>query len=243
MYSPCYLKFPAFPLKYFLKRRNFVSYTSRLSKKRIILSIIIFCLIPVISSGLNIFVENTTLSYMFSINLCGTILIIYDWNLFGIHYNRCKANPKDTILYTLIGIILFALWFYSNEIFFHAGIVRSDPNTLLQYGFAAGAILIAYSFMLSCIINISFKCLTDHMDIRSRELLIILVSGLLFGLLYTIVFLPFFGLELDLAMFVLRYFFNIIMISILSYLYNQSSSFIPGIISLGIILFALQFIQ
>ena len=88
------------------------------------------------------------------------------------------------------------------------------------------------------IVNISFKCLTDHLDIRDREALIILASGFLFGILYTVVFVPF-G---DLGLLVRTYLYNVLLICTMSYLYNQSHSFIPGIISFTIIMLVLQYI-
>jgi len=40
---------------------------------------------------------------MCAMNIGISLLIMYDWNLFGIHYNRSKANLFDTLLFTLIG--------------------------------------------------------------------------------------------------------------------------------------------
>jgi hypothetical protein len=77
------------------------------------------------------------------------------------------------------------------------------------------------------------------MNIQNRELIVILVSGFLFGLIYTIAFLSTFTLDL----FIRTYLYNVVLIAILSYLYNQSHSFIPGILSFGIIMIIVQLYQ
>ena len=208
-------------------------YSSRLSIKRIILSLTIFCIIPLLASLINLLIKNHTLSYMFSLNICGSTLIMYDWNLFGIHYNRFKNNLGDSNLYTIVGIVLFAILLFINQSVLHANILLPDSNSLKAYSFGIPAIIIAFSYMDAIIINISFKCLTDHMKIRSNELLIILTSGLLFGLFYTLVFSFYFNFGFNIMSFINQYIYNVIITCICSYLYNQSNSFLPGIISLG----------
>ena len=208
-------------------------YSSRLSIKRIILSLIIFCIIPLFASLINLFIKNHTLSYMFSLNICGSILIMYDWNLFGIHYNRFKNNLGDSNLYTIVGIVLFAILLFINQSVLHANILLPDSKSLKAYAFGIPAIIIAFSYMHAIVINISFKCLTDHMKIRSNELLIILTSGLLFGLFYTLVFSFYFNFGFNIMSFINQYIYNVIITCTCSYLYNQSNSFLPGIISLG----------
>ena len=88
---------------------------SSLSMKRIIISLIIFALIPVCAHVLNLFIHEEDLSMMVSMNVLTSVLIIYDWNLFGIHYNRSKDNLFSTLIYTFIGAIgiYFWIWFCS----------------------------------------------------------------------------------------------------------------------------------
>ena len=85
-----------------------------------------------------------------------------------------------------------------------------------------------FSFSLAALVNIEFKCMTDHFKIHAREATMILLSGFLFGFIYTICFCP-----LQLQVFVPTYLYNVILISVLSYLYNQTHSFIPGILAMG----------
>ena len=79
---------------------------TKLSLKRVIRSLILFIFIPVTARILNIFVQQYDISLMTSFNIVGSLLIFYDWNLFGIHYNRAKYNLDDTILYTVVAYIL-----------------------------------------------------------------------------------------------------------------------------------------
>ena len=99
------------------------------------------------------------------------------------------------------------------------------------FPFAAPAALIATSYVLAVIVNIGFKCLTDHIDVRSNEAAVILVSGFLFGAILTLLYTPF-----DLDIWIRTYLYNVILTAFLSYLYNQSSSFIPGVLSMGTVL-------
>ncbi len=215
-----------------------MKYKSSLSMKRIIISLLIYAAIPFVCRALTGLIGNETAAMTLTLNLAGLTLIVYDWNLFGIHYNRAKDNPGDTVIYTLIGIVLIGLLTWISRRFLHAFIPLPDPATVRAYLFALPPILCAYSLTLGLIINISFKCLTDHLDIRDREALIILASGFMFGMLYTAAFCPL----ADFPLIVRTYLYNVLLICIMSYLYNQSSSFIPGILSFTAVMLALQYL-
>lgn len=213
-------------------------YNSTLSKKRIIITTLIFLITPILYNLVNLWIDNETLAMMLSLNFSGWALIIYDWNLFGIHYNRAKADPKETLIYTIIGLVLMAIWTFINRKFLKGYMLLPQSETLVEYRFAIPPIFIAYSYIQATIINICFKTLMDHVEIASREVFIILLSGFLFGTIFTICFTPFTP-----SLFIPSLLYNIITVSIMSYLYNQSSSFIPGILSFGTIYLILQFTQ
>ena len=224
-----------------------MKYKSSLSMKRIVISLIIFALIPAVRAGIFRITGNDTIAFTFAVNLAGTCLIVYDWNLFGIHYNRAKSAIFDTAVYTLIGTVLIGGLTMFGRRFLMAYIPLPDPVTVHTYMFALPPIILAYSFVLGTVINISFKCLTVldkpgfrfvKMDIRDRELLIILASGFLFGLCYTAAFAP---LQ-DMNLLIRTYLYNVLLVSSMSYLYNQSNSFIPGILSFTAIMLVLQII-
>ena len=214
--------------------------SSTLSSARIVLSLLIFAIIPLVHAILKALTGDDTISYTMALNLSACLFVLYDWNLFGVHWNRFRARLGDSLLYTAVGIVLISLWCYVDRHFLSGYMLMPDPAIEHRYFFAFGAIFLAFSFCQALIVNISFKCLTDHMDIRDRELLMILVSGFLFGLFYTIAFAP-----LQLEIFVPSYLFNVVLVCTLSYLYNQSSSFMPGIIAMGtvyLILIVLEFL-
>ena len=209
--------------------------STAMSVKRIVISLLIFFLIPLIRHLLGGWIENDTLGLMFALNFCAWLLITYDWELFGLHWLRSKENPGDTMLYTAVGSIVLFLWTWLNNRFLHGIIVMPDPGTVRSYLVALPAIFIAFSFSLSSLVNICFKCLTDHFKIRLGEATMILLSGFLFGFIYTVCFCP-----LELMIFIPTYFYNVVLICVLSYLYNQTHSFIPGILAMGIVYFIWQ---
>jgi hypothetical protein len=210
---------------------------SSLSRKRILISLAIFVAIPLSAQLLNHWVNEYAISLMFTMNLGGGALIIYDWNLFGIHYNRAKNNGMDTILFTAVGCILLMLWLYVGSNFLKANIILPGDSDLIEYGYARPGMLIAFSFMEAAAVSISFKCFTDHFDVRGKELQSILLSGILFGLIFTVLFLPSF----EIGLFFRTYFYNIVLISYLSYLYNQCHTIIPGMLAMTIIYFIAMF--
>ena len=209
-------------------------YISRLSNKRIILSMLMIFLLRPLAMLVEHLIQDTTIAWMFALNVMGGLLIMYDWNLFGIHYNRAKANKGDFLIYGALGLFLIGGWMMINIRWIHGSIPLPDRVVMKDDLFALPAILAAYSFLQSSIVNIGFKCLTDHLKVRSNELQIILLSGILFGTVYTLIFLP----QLSVLLPTLLY--NVVLVWILSYLYNQSNSFMPGLSAMTIIYFLLQ---
>ena len=204
---------------------------STLSMKRILISLLLIVMIPATAYLLNMFVEFYELAMMFGLSVVGSLLIVYDWNLFAIHYNRAKKAVGDTFLYTLIGSILIGGWTWVALNLLHCSPMIPSGITLIRNGYARPGMYIAYSFMLASVVNIGFKCLTDHLDVRTREIQAILISAIAGGLFFTVIFITGF----DPLLWIRNYLYNMILIAILSYLYNQSSSFMPGLISMSLI--------
>ena len=210
---------------------------STLSWKRILISLAIFILIPFAAHLIDLKINQYAISLMFCMNIGTSILIIYDWNLFGIHYNRAKHNAMDTILYTAIGAILIMLWIYVGSNFLQANIILPGNSDLIEYGYARPGMMIAFSFMEAACVSISFKCFTDHLNVRGKEFQVILLSGLLFGLLFTVIYLPVW----DVGLFFRTYLYNMVLTAYLAYLYNQCHTFIPGMLAMSIIYFIVMF--
>lgn len=203
---------------------------SSLSNKRILISLIIAVGIPVISFLLNLWIHQEDIALMTAMNVGACILMIYDWNLFGIHYNRSKKDLRTACLYMLVGIVLFFLLTWFNNTLLHARRILPSRQSLKAYGYARPGMLLAYSFVQSFVLSIIYKCITDRIQVAGKELQTILLSSFVFGFLYLIAFVPF-----HLSVWICTYVYNVILTAILSYLYNQSHSLLPGILALGIV--------
>jgi len=204
---------------------------STLSFRRILISLLLIAMIPGVRAALNLLIHDDLISLTFALCLSGFLLVVYDWNLFGLHYNRSKRNIGDTLLYSLLGTAVIGTWTWVDQSFLYGNLLQPSTAAMKAFPFAAPAALIATSYVLAVIVNIGFKCLTDHIDVRSNEAAVILVSGFLFGAILTLLYTPF-----DLDIWIRTYLYNVILTAFLSYLYNQSSSFIPGILSMGTVL-------
>ncbi|MBR4445805.1 MAG: hypothetical protein IKS37_07940, partial [Solobacterium sp.] len=193
-------------------------------------SILIIIMIPVTAWLLDRFADFYTLSLAVSFNIWTSVLIMYDWSLFGIHYNRVKKNPVNSLIFAIIGMILIGIWLWIGQNFLHSNILIAGGSVLRRYGYARPAMLAAFSFMQAAVVNIGFKCLTDHLAVRSGEVQAILISGFLFGFLMTAIFTvpPF-----SIGIFVTSYLYYFGLTAILSYLYRESTSFMPGLVAMG----------
>lgn len=204
---------------------------STLSRKRIVISLILAALIPVTAKILNVFLDQEQISLMVSMNIFTSVLIMYNWNLVAIHYNRAKENIPETIVYSLIGLALVFLWSLLGLSFFKAQLILPPGYALIGYGYARPGFLVAFSFMESALLNLTFKIMTDHLDVIHKELQSILLSALAVGLVITIAFVPLNDISLLLRSYV--YFMGLF--ALLSYLYNQTHTIVPGILALGIV--------
>lgn len=211
---------------------------SKLSAKRIFISLLIIILIPISAHYLDMLTQIHDISLMCSMNIGISLLIMYDWNLFGIHYNRAKANLFDTLLFTLIGCAGISAVFWISEHFLMASPVLPDPKVMRAYGYARPGMWAAFSFMQAVLVNMGFKVMTDPLKIKTRELQTILLTGLLFPLLFTALFTPF-----DIVLIARTYLYNFLLVTLLSYMYNQSHSIMPGILSMTIVYLAVMFIS
>ncbi|MBO7703944.1 MAG: hypothetical protein J6S26_05825 [Solobacterium sp.] len=213
---------------------NFVKSTT-LSTRRIVISVLIYLMVPVLRFLLARLTGNDTLSFMFALNLCACLLLIYDWELFGLHWNRMKSNTTDTLLYVLVGTVFLFFWTLVNSNYLQGYMILPDPQVFRNYPIATPAVLFAFGVSLPVIVNMEFKVMTDHFKVHAREASMIVMSGFLFGLLLTITLTP---LRFDVIL--QTYIYHIVLISVLAYLYNQTHSFISGMISMSIVYLSWQ---
>lgn len=206
-------------------------YSSTLSAKRVIISLLLFFSIPLLSYGANFILNNQTVATTLVINVIGCILVIYNWNLIGIHYNRSKNDLKTFFLFLIVGIIGVTLWTFINNTFLKGTILTPDKATLDMYPAGCVCILAAYACVLPLLMSMASKCMTDFMPIKKKEVQVIMVTGFLFALTYVVVFIPF-----NFMLWVQSYLYYVVLFMFLSYLYNQSSSFMPGTLAYSIVL-------
>ena len=201
-----------------------------LSYKRIFISVLLLVMIPVSATLVNRFVDQYDISLMFSFNMIASVMIMYDWSLLSTHFERSRKNIVDTFLFIFIGFMLITGWLYLGINYLKIYPVIPDTSVLVAYGYARPGMLIAYSVMSAASFGICFKCITDRINVHNKEFQTILLSGLLYGLVYTLIFTPWQPFLLARA-----YLFYTILTILFAYLYNQTHTIIPGIISLSIV--------
>lgn len=210
---------------------------TRLPIKRVIISLLLFVIMAVSWRVIDIYIKQIYISKMISINIFGSLLMIYNWPLLALHYERIKDN-NDKYLFFVIGLIFFAVITWLASSFFNAETLIPESIVLISYGYARWGMIIAFSIIKAFVINISFKCLTDQLDIKHKELQVILVSSIVFGFVLTIAFS-----EFNIINLFQTYFYNILLVAFLSYSYNQTSSLLPGTFALSIVHFIIMLIS
>jgi hypothetical protein len=184
------------------------------------------------------YVNQNAIALMYAVNVCTSALIVYNWKLIDRHCGRIRGNLPDTLLFTVIGTAAFGLWTWISMAFLKADLLLPEPLALIGIGYARPGMIAAFSVMEACMLNIGFKNLTDHLNVRNRELQAILFSAVLFGLLMTLLFT-----ERTPLLMLSTYLYWMIAVGILSYLYNQSHSIIPGIAAVTIVHLAVMILS
>lgn len=211
---------------------------STLSTKHIVISTALIISVRLIAVLCDRFVSQNAIALMFAVNVCTAALIVYNWQLIDRHCGRIRDNLPDTLLFTVIGTAVFGLWTWISKDFLKADLLLPEPLALIGIGYARPGMLAAFSIMEACMVNIGFKNLTDHLNVRNRELQAILFSAVLFGLLMTLLFT-----EPRPLLMLSTYLYWMIAVGILSYLYNQSHSIIPGIMAVTLVHLAVMILS
>lgn len=209
--------------------------TTTLTFKRIITSLLIFFIVPILSPIIDTVVKDPMISYTLLTNIAGFTLMIINWDLLTIHACRFKSDIKESLFFTIIGALLLGIIFIVNQMFLHAYVPIVNPDSFNSFILFSVPILLAYSFVFSMNYVIAFKCITDRLNIKQAEIATIFLSGFLFSLLFTLFFVPF-----DVISWLKSYLFYLAITTIISYLYNQTKSFLSGLVALGTILLGLN---
>ncbi len=199
---------------------------------KIIVTLCAFASIPFIAQLVDLVVNNETLSFTATLHTVNFIIVMLNYNTVEIHVTRVKENFNDFLIFTLIGLVILFGLFYCNEQWFHAGILMPNFDNLVGYELFIPLIYLAYSYAFSSCFVFTFKCFTDRFQVKSNELVIILVSGFSYGLLVSLLMVALTSTSLA-----LNFIFYFIVSTLSAYTYNQSRSLIPMMIAYGTVLF------
>ncbi|MBR2066783.1 MAG: hypothetical protein IJ875_00715, partial [Solobacterium sp.] len=191
--------------------------------QQIVITLLLFILCALTAFFLSI-PTNIGFARMIGLNVFGSIAILYNWQLIELHIQRIKENGNG-LLFTIIGILVSFSLLLLGENFLNCDMILPTVEDIHLYGHTRLGMFIAYSFIKITFISIVFKCITDRLDIKEKEVQVILFSALVFGLILT----------LSCTSFVISdifrtYIYNLLFIGYLSYSYNQTTSLIPGIL-------------
>ena len=203
--------------------------STHLSILRILITATLFFAIPFMIPILSDFVTSPTIAATVIIHSVTVFLVISNFDILDLHFKRIRNQLQDVLLYAFFGFLLFFAAILLNHYLFLAPVLVPDLEIIKAYPFFSITIFLAYSFCWSTCFSIAFKAITDRFKVRIGEKIIILFSGILFGLLIAIAFSNF-QWELLLRGFI--YYFSISIIT--SYLYNQTHSIIIIIVSYGL---------
>ncbi|MEG0168613.1 hypothetical protein [Anaerorhabdus sp.] len=206
--------------------------STTLPYSRIILSICFFLIVPIFSPLINMVIQNQLIAYTFTVSLSGLLLMIQNWDLLEIHGKRFKDDSKEATFFTILGILVLSFIVWANHTYLKAFLPFIDPEILSSFTWFIIPIFLVNTFVFAMNYVLVFKCVTDRLKLKHAEAVVILLSGFLFALLFTVTYIPF-----DVIAWLKGYLFYFIITVIISYLYNQTHSFLPGMISFGFVLF------
>ncbi|MEG0177444.1 hypothetical protein [Anaerorhabdus sp.] len=205
---------------------------------RIILAICYFLIVPILSPLINILIQNQLISYTFAVSLSGLLLMIQNWDLLEIHAKRYKADFKEALFFTFVGAIILAFIIWVNSTYVHAYMPHLDKNIMIDFSWFVVPIVFINTFIFAMNYVIVFKCVTDHLKLQHAEIVVILLSGFIFALLFTVTYIPF-----EVIAWLKGYLFYFVITLVISYLYNQTHSFLPGMIGFGFVLMVFNLIS
>lgn len=206
--------------------------SSTLSIKHILITFCFFLIVPILTPFLNNVINNEAISYTFTLNLAGLLTLIYNWNLISLHARRLNEDKHEGLFFFGIGLIALTLLCISNQIFLRAFAPIIRPEQVQGFALFNIIFFLSYSFIFALIYVVTFKCVTDRLNLKNAELIVILLSGFIFSLVFMICYIPFNVLE-----WLKGYLFYFLITTVISYLYNQTNSILPGMLSFGSALF------
>jgi len=204
---------------------------------QIVISIALFFLANFLISIFSPMITNITITFTMIYSLITAIVFFLNYELVNSHWNRFLVY-KDKILFLFIGILAYIIILLINKYYFYAFIYTLDVNTFNTYMPLSLLFLVAYTLFYSFNFAITFKLITNFFVVHNRELLFIVVSAVLFGIVCSLSLFP-----LTTFSFVqMAILFSLIAL-VFSYLYNQTNNIAIPTISLTISLLILNLIN
>ena len=198
---------------------------------KILISLVIYFVLPLSAVWLNRFVDSLTITYTLIYSATALILVIINWNVFSLHLQRFSQNIKDCLLFTLICLIALLVLQLGYHYILQPGGMIVEREILLHYTFFIPAMVLAYSVCYAVSFTLAFKIFVDRIHLQVSESMTILISGFLFGFLCTVSLLP---STFDQFLRLFGYFF--LTSTLASYAYNQTHSIIPMTLAYSLVL-------
>ena len=198
---------------------------------KVLLSLLIYFILPLCGPWLNQFVDSYTITYCLIYSAITFLLAALNWKVVQVHIQRFTENLKDGILFTVIAILVLLVMQFIYALFVHPVRPVLEQTIMMHYSFFTPIMVLVFSFGYSFSFTLAFKIFFDRIHLNVNESMTILISGVLFGFLCALIqmpsgFDPFF-----------RFFFYYFFISTLSsYIYNQTHSLIPMTLGYGLVL-------
>lgn len=199
---------------------------------QIIFSLLLFFSFFQLERFLTVMTLSKTISITVLLNTFMLIILLFNYKLIMNHFHRFFDALKENIFYTLIGCIMVGLLFVIDYLFLKSGFPVVEKAIVFAYPFFFPFIFFAFCCSTSFCCCTALKLFTDRLHLGKQEKYIILLSGILFGLLTALCELPLPWLQ------IIRNFALYTSIGIIAaYLYNQTSSIFPMMISFSFVLF------
>ena len=196
--------------------------------KIIICTLVFFC-IPAGCMMLNSFEQSRTVAMTLTLNTAALIMIGLNHQLAALHVRRFASNLKENLIYVVFSaLFVWAIGYLSGRFFsFQTEVI--DPEILSSYPFFAPTILIAYTLSYAFCFNTVFKLMTDKLHPHTEPQIVILISGLLFGMTITLsqfALIPLLKGTFDVMIFLKGFVVNFLLSLCCSYCYNQTRSIV-----------------
>jgi len=202
-------------------------YKYQISLIQILSSIFLLFLSNFLIQYLLIYNPSITITYTFITFLTASILFYFNRDLLTSHYKRFRTL-EDQKLFYLIGTIAFTVFLLVNKYFLNAYIYLINPESIIDFPIYGLNFILAFTFINAFIYAIVFRLSVKIIKIKNNELLVIILSGIIYGILYSATLLP-----ISIFEFITNFIFYFMISLCFSYFYNQSNNIFNPALAYG----------